>query len=98
MVDRPNATDEKPDSGVNITGDGPGRKIGNGVVVADVATVVTIGWLVFTDHLGADIGVMAFLGMFVMVFAGDMAIQWLDMNGRAEEVDEPRVDVGSPGD
>lgn len=63
------------------TGDGPGRKIGNGVVVAHATTTLATGGLVVLADLDAMTGLITFLVLFAAVFAGDLAIQHRDMSG-----------------
>lgn len=62
------------------TGDGPGRKIGNGVVVAHGVTTAAVAAVVALGRLDPLTGLGAFLAMFAVVFAGDMLIQWHDMS------------------
>lgn len=57
-----------------------GRTIGNGVIIAYAILAVSTVALVALDGLNPTtvVGILAFVWM--TLFAGDMGIQWVDMN------------------
>lgn len=59
----------------------PGRTISNAVVVAYAALVAGVAALAIMAGLDVTVAIGVWTAMFVMLFCGDLAVQYADMNG-----------------
>lgn len=70
-----------------------GRTIGNGVVIGFVAAIASITALALAHIVASFVALSAIIGLFVVLFGGDMWIQHEDMQHDAPSV--PNVDAES---
>lgn len=80
----------------------PGRTIGNGVVVGYAAAVAGMTALAIFDRIGGELALGVFAGLFVVLFAGDLFVQWYEMNnfeggGAASRLQQRGADSDAEG-